>query len=391
MILNGIILNDNNRNLKIINSVCVKKGEKQPNGKFAKSQIWWYEIECLTCGHRYFSSRGKVISAKRKCPLCSSRVVVKGVNDVNTTRPDIIMYLKNKVDGELYSKGSSKKVLCKCPKCGYEKYMSISNLTYHGFYCDICSDSISYPNKCFINILKQMNIDFIPEYSPYWIGKKRYDFYLKDYELIIEVDGGQHFDGNFMISLEEQNNIDRWKDFMALKNGKKLIRINCSISNIEFIKNNILKSELNTILDFSIVNWDKVEKFAMSSLLVEACKLKKENSSYTTKDIGNMLSVSQSTISRWLKIGNKLNLCEYIPEVESSKNGRKVNYDFNKPVEVYDINYNFLFDEPSIKVMSENSKNKLGKYISRESISKCCHEYIPSCKGFIFKFKNIIK
>lgn len=390
MILDGKILTDNNRNLKVINSICIKKGEIQPNNKIAKySQVWWYKVECLDCGYTYFISRGKLISRKDKCSLCSGRVVVKGINDLNTTRPDLVKYLKNKTDGELYSKGSNKKILCKCPKCGYDKYMSVSNLSHHGFYCNICSDHISYPNKCFINILKQIEVEFIPEYSPSWIGKKRYDFYLEKYNLIIEADGGQHLDKNdFMISFEEQNRIDRYKDFMALKNGIKLIRIDCSQSDIDFIRNNIFQSELNDILDFSKVNWNKVEEFALSNLLLKACELKKENNLYTTSEIGGILSINQSTITRWLKIGNKLGLCKYNVKEESSRNGKRKHHEFDKPIEIYDINNNFILECDSIKNAMEISEEKLGKYISRASISKCCNGHINSCKGFIFKFKE---
>ena len=53
MILDGTILTDNNRNIKIINSICLKKGELQPNNKIAKCQTWWYEVECLNCGYKF--------------------------------------------------------------------------------------------------------------------------------------------------------------------------------------------------------------------------------------------------------------------------------------------------------------------------------------------------
>ena len=93
MILDGQILQDNDRNIKIIQSICIKKGEIQPNGKIAKGQVWWYKVQCLDCGYEYYSSRGKVISRKNKCALCSGRVVVQGVNDLYTTNPSIIIFI----------------------------------------------------------------------------------------------------------------------------------------------------------------------------------------------------------------------------------------------------------------------------------------------------------
>jgi hypothetical protein len=76
----------------------------QPNGKIAKSQIWWYKIKCLDCNYEYCSSRGKVVSRKDKCSLCSGRVVVQGVNDLKTTNPNLLKYLKNKEVVKFYSK-----------------------------------------------------------------------------------------------------------------------------------------------------------------------------------------------------------------------------------------------------------------------------------------------
>ena len=387
MILDNTILNDNGRNIKIIESFCIKKNEIQPNGIRAKSQVWWYKVQCLDCGYEYYSPRGKIISRKDKCALCSGRVVVRGVNDLYTTSPHIIKYLYDKNDGYKYSKGSNKKVMCVCPFCGYKKEVNICNLINHSFYCDICSDNISYPNKVFINILQQLNVNFIAEYSPEWIGKKRYDFYLKDYNAIIEADGKQHIEEcKFMIPFEEQNKIDKYKDLMAFENNIKMIRIDCSKSEINFIKDNILKSELSKLLDFSNIDWTEVEKFTTSNLLLKACQLKKENDLYTTSEIGKILSISQGTISRWLKIGNDLGLCKYNSKEEMSRNGKR-QYHGDKEILVYDINNNFLFECSSIKELAETSKEKLGKYISRASISKCCNNHISQCKGFIIKFK----
>lgn len=387
MILDGQILQDNDRNIKIIQSICIKKGEIQPNGKIANGQVWWYKVQCLDCGYEYCSPRGKVVSRKDKCSLCSGRVVVQGVNDLYTTNPSIIMFLSNKLEGYKYSKGSNKKVKCICPHCGYEKDVAICNLVTHGFYCDICSDSISYPNKIFINILQQLGVNFTPEYSPSWIGKKRYDFYLEDYGIIIEADGEQHMkEVDFMTSFEKQRETDIYKDLMALKNNLRVIRIDCSKSELEFIKNNILKSELNNILQLSNVNWEEVEKFAISSLLLKACQLKKENDLYTTSEISEILSISQDTICRWLKTGNDLGLCSYNAKEEMSRNGKR-QYHGDKEIVVYDINNNFLIECSSIKELSDISKEKLGKYISRASISKCCNGHIDHVKGFIIKFK----
>ena len=61
--------------------------------------------------------------------------------------PQIIQYLIDKNDAYEYSYGSHKMILTKCPVCGNVEYKIIYNLCATGFYCSVCSDYISIPNK----------------------------------------------------------------------------------------------------------------------------------------------------------------------------------------------------------------------------------------------------
>ena len=122
----------------------------------------------------------------------------------------------NKEDAYKYTKCSNKKVYVKCPDCGSIKKdkVRINDLYRYGFSCKKCGDNISYPNKFMYNILDQLNIDFIPEYSPEWLGRKRFDFYIPSLSLIIEMDGGL---GHGKRELRKENNsleIDEWKDWL---------------------------------------------------------------------------------------------------------------------------------------------------------------------------------
>lgn len=88
-----------------------------------------------------------------------------------------------------------------------------------------------------INILKEMNINFYQEYtfdsckSPK--GKfLKFDFYLPDYDILIEYDGEQHFQNNGLFgasNAEEklilQKEYDNIKNNWCINNNKKLIRI----------------------------------------------------------------------------------------------------------------------------------------------------------------------
>ena len=56
--------------------------------------------------------------------------------------------------------------------------------------CPICSDGKSYPEKFIASYLRQIGEPFITEYSAKWSNDRRYDFYLPNMNMFIEVDGG---------------------------------------------------------------------------------------------------------------------------------------------------------------------------------------------------------
>tara|TARA_B100001989_G_C24103872_1_gene253020 strand:- start:105 stop:485 length:381 start_codon:yes stop_codon:yes gene_type:complete len=65
----------------------------------------------------------------------------------------------------------------------------------------------------------------------FWIGRKEYDFFLPDFNLIIERDGEQHYKENNLFSrgkrdylLKQQKN-DLLKTQLAKKKGYKIARI----------------------------------------------------------------------------------------------------------------------------------------------------------------------
>lgn len=78
----------------------------------------------------------------------------------------MIKYLVDKEDAYKYSIGTNKKIKMKCPYCGYEKELPINYIKKLGFPCNICGDGNKYPNKFMSNLLREANVDFIPEFSP---------------------------------------------------------------------------------------------------------------------------------------------------------------------------------------------------------------------------------
>lgn len=281
-----------------------------------------YIVRCSNDDHEYPVTEYN-LAAGHGCPLCTNQVVVKGVNDMATTNPKTLEYVANKEDAFKYTYKSDKSILFKCPDCGYEKIMKISDFERDGFSCNKCGDGISYPNKFAFNLLEQLNIDFKPEYTPDWIKPMRYDFYfeLGNKKYILEMDGGWHEKDNTLSgkSKEDAINDDLYKNNEAQKHNIEVIRVECSESTLVLIKDNILKSRFSEIIDLSIVNWLECEKFTCTSLVKTACDYW-NSGIHSCLEISKIMKLNNNTICRYLKKGSKLGLCTYTVEKVKYKN-----------------------------------------------------------------------
>ena len=229
------------------------------------------QVKCLIDGYIWDADPRKLLRGV-KCAVCTNHKVIAGINDLATTRSDLIKYFKNKDDTIRYTSGSEKIVDVICPECGYEDKIRIGNLSRFGFACNGCYERkygrkrvpygywnkdtmVEYLNKNYVGYklldIQEASVDgslkvFIKcpndNHSPYWaywtniisgymcalchledsmsrgermaesIFKKNninfypqkrfddcrdkytlpFDFYLPDYNLIIEIMGEQH-------------------------------------------------------------------------------------------------------------------------------------------------------------------------------------------------------
>jgi hypothetical protein len=255
----------------------------------------------------------------RGCPVCANQIIVAGINDIATKRKDLIPYFKNQEESRLYTINSNAYIQGVCPNCGYEKDIYIGHLTNLGFGCPICSDGVSYPNKFMRNILKQLNIHFIPEFSPNWLDKRAYDVYFEidNNKYAVEMDGGlghgygKHHKSS--LTIEDLKERDIEKDELAIQHGIHVIRIDCNYKNnnrFTYIKENIIQSELNSILDLSNINWMDCDIKSQSSLVKQVCDFYNSNKS-TIKNIANNFQLSINTIKRYLTKGTEFGWCNF--------------------------------------------------------------------------------
>jgi hypothetical protein len=274
-------------------------------------------------------------------------------------------------------KGNMKWYKYECCSCGWSNGEIRENdlKTKKKGSCPRCSDGISMPNKLGFNLLEQLNIVFKREYCPDWIKPKRYDFYfeLNNKKYIIEMDGAFHIKNNNMSgqTVKESKSVDDFKDKLARDHDIEVIRIDCEISDLKYIKNSILHSKLATMFDLSKIDWLKCQEYACSSLVKQTCDLWNSGIESTIK-IGRILNLDKGTIIRYLKIGTELNMCNYKP--------KKANYiginneDRKKPVmclETHEI-YN--------SISEATRKTKLN------NISACCRGVKKSASGYTWMY-----
>lgn len=253
----------------------------------------------------------------RRCPYCSKIKFSVGLTDLWTTKPEIAKHLYNKEDGYKYRCCSKERVDWICPQCGsIVKQKAINAINKHGITCSICRDGISYNNKIIANLLKQLKIKYISEYREDWCKKENsrsfmYDFYLIDYNAIIEVHGEQHFierPFSKFHSLEYNVNNDKIKQDLAFKNNiSNYLIIDFRCNEVEFFKESILKSGLFDLLklkkdEIENIDWTSIVKQSQKSKTVEVWDIYK-NITKHTPTIAKMVSVSRATVLNYLKRG----------------------------------------------------------------------------------------
>lgn len=280
--------------------------------------------------------------------------------------------LLDETDSHKYSHGSHQKTYFVCPNCGNIVYYAISKVCMYGYVpCKKCSDKISYPNKFMYNLLEQLKVSFETEYSPSWIKPKKYDFYVPDLNLVIEMDGALgHGHKNKMNGDDGSRSlkIDKYKDEMARKMGLDIVRIDCFVSDSDFIKDNILKSKISELLDLSNIDFSLCHKNAISSYKMKVCD--KWNECHDMSVLMDCFKFSRGTMIRWLSQCAKYKMCEYDGKLQQHLSGkRNISKAYNankKPV--------ICLDTKSIFESCREAYKWLGYNIDGHSIQDNCRK-----------------
>lgn len=104
--------------MEIISHSTLKKKDKKCLTGYSNQKS--YILKCLTCGCENEKIEGN-LKKGNKCPICASKKVVEGVNDVLTTHPWVSKYIVNKEECRGLTHGSGKSIALMCPTCGTQK------------------------------------------------------------------------------------------------------------------------------------------------------------------------------------------------------------------------------------------------------------------------------
>lgn len=283
----------------------------------SKKKLWW---KCKN-EHSWRASPSDRKYRGSGCPYCSNKKVLKGYNDIATTNPNLVKYFENEEDCYKYTKSSSKEVNLVCPICKSRKKTKIDWLSSQGFSCSNCGDGISYGEKFISNLLKQLNIENISQYK---IENKKYDFYVKKYNCIIEVNGMQHYKDTSWSTLKYQKENDLYKKNLAISKGiSSYIVLNFSYSEYDYVVNEIKNSKILDLINEDSKNIDflQCEKYASSSLVYQISK--DWNNIKDINLICKKYNLSIGTTRKYLNKGKRLGICDYYGTANNGKDTKK--------------------------------------------------------------------
>lgn len=384
----GTIIKDEKRELLITDYIVkdVKKNKK------------YYKYKCLKCGYKDGQIEESHISVGYGCSCCAGKVVIGGINDIPTTDPWMVPYFQGGYEeSKTYTAKSNVKKYFKCPYCNtvISKPIAIHNLANRRHIsCKKCSDGYSSIAKYFYSVLNQLkNLesinDFVIEqkydwckfYNPYKdkLCYGLYDFVIEDEKIIIEIDGEFHrIDNSFSGQTKKESFfIDNEKDKLAHENGYTIIRI----SNENDFKQNILASNFSKLFDLSDINWDECLSMSMKTYAYDICIMKYNNPELTVPQLSKLTKFSETSIRRWLKIGNSVGWCYYNPYEEVCRVNKNIKSGCKELICIENKNV-----YTSISECSKMSSFDIGINISASLISRVCNNKTLHARGYHFKF-----
>ena len=325
--------------------------------------------------HIFEAAPSHVYSGNTCCPYCMRTKVFIGETDMWTEKPDIAKLLLHPEDGFKYFATGSQYLDFICPNCGKVMSKRPNDIYQYGFSCSHCGDGMSFGEKFINELLHQLDVDFVFNKAIQWSNNRRYDFIIGNNEIIIEVNGIQHYSRSFKFTghrearnLEEEKENDSYKKSLAINNGvKHYIELDCRNSDYEFVKQSVLESELSILYDLSNIDWKKCfEATGISN--VKRCADLWNQGITSTREISNIISMDITSVISYLKRAKILGLCDFILHYKKNKSRYK-------PVECIETG----------KIYENESSVKQDGYLGNH-VSRCCRGECETAYGLHWRF-----
>ena len=172
---------------------------------------------------------------------------------------------------------------------------------------------MSFPEQVMFNLLAQNDIYFIHRATKKelpWANNYEYDFFIPNKNIIIEMHGAQHYEEHGFSSLggktlqEEQLN-DQNKQSLAKQNGINYFIIDCRKSNLDFILNNIINSNVLEFLSIEIKDKNQLYVNSLINIKNKLKKLKIVNPNISKQELIKQLDISPKILNYLLDIIKK--------------------------------------------------------------------------------------
>jgi len=201
--------------------------------KSSDVHVWWIchrerkENECK-CVHEYKSVLNHRTIQKYGCPFCRTHASSFCIhNSLEGLHPKIALEWHPFKNGDLkpsmVSRGTSKIVWWR-GECGHDFKTSVNSRTTNGISCNVCVNR----HKCEKIIYDYLTsiYDVTKEFSSYWCKNDKtgrrlpFDFLVIKFNLIVELDGEQHF-----------MNITQWKTDYKDTQKRDIFKMKCANEN----------------------------------------------------------------------------------------------------------------------------------------------------------------
>lgn len=238
------LCSDNNCNFCKNNSFAINELAKYWSSKntvlprqVMKGTHYKYYFDCPDCKHELYIRLDNITYGDRFCKYCANKALCDDLNckfcddkSFNTHKLVSTWSPQNKVKPRFVLKSSQSKYYFICESCKNTCHIVIYYVKNH-IPCSLCYNKTEkilynwlkneYPN---LKIIHQANFDWCISLS----SNKNYlfDFLIEDYNIIIELDGEQHFKqvANWK-SPENTRMKDVYKMKLAYENGYTVIRL----------------------------------------------------------------------------------------------------------------------------------------------------------------------